>query len=75
MQATRIVGPATGGGPDERYDFDVCEDDRAAEHHRRVAIAAYYRAEKRGFEPGHDLEDWLAAETEVAVMPEAATDD
>ncbi len=23
---------------------------------------AYFRAERRGFEPGHELEDWLAAE-------------
>ena len=33
---------------------------------RQTAIAreAYYRAERRGFEPGHELEDWLAAEAE-----------
>ena len=30
-----------------------------------IAQAAYYRAERRGFEPGHDAEDWLAAESEV----------
>jgi hypothetical protein len=35
--------------------------------HRRALIAevAYYRSERRGFEPGHDLEDWLSAEAEV----------
>jgi hypothetical protein len=32
---------------------------------RMIAEAAYYRAERRGFDPGHDLEDWLAAESEV----------
>ena len=31
-----------------------------------IALAAYYRAEKRGFEPGHEIEDWLAAEAELA---------
>jgi hypothetical protein len=31
----------------------------------QVAIAAYFKAEARGFEPGHELEDWLAAESEV----------
>ena len=31
-----------------------------------VAEAAYYKAEARGFESGHELEDWLAAEAEVA---------
>jgi hypothetical protein len=34
---------------------------------RRVSIAkaAYLKAERRGFAPGHELEDWLAAENEV----------
>lgn len=32
---------------------------------RMVAEAAYYRAEHRGFEPGHELEDWLAAEADI----------
>jgi hypothetical protein len=33
------------------------------ENHRAdIAEAAYRRAEQRQFEPGHDLEDWLAAE-------------
>ncbi|HEY3730134.1 MAG TPA: DUF2934 domain-containing protein [Steroidobacteraceae bacterium] len=34
---------------------------------RRALIAeiAYYRAERRGFEPGHENEDWLSAEAEV----------
>jgi len=30
-----------------------------------IARAAYYKAEKRGFIPGHEEEDWLAAEREV----------
>ena len=34
---------------------------------RAVSIAklAYLMAERRGFRPGHELEDWLAAENEV----------
>lgn len=31
----------------------------------QIAIAAYFKAQSRGFEPGHELEDWLAAEAEV----------
>ena len=31
----------------------------------RVEFAAYLRAEQRGFVPGHELEDWLAAEADV----------
>jgi hypothetical protein len=40
-----------------------------------LAEAAYYRAQKRGFAPGHETEDWLAAETEVDALllkPETA---
>ncbi len=32
---------------------------------RMIAEAAYYRAEKRSFAPGFELEDWLAAEREI----------
>ncbi len=35
------------------------------ERERWVAIAAYYRAEQRGFAPGYELEDWLEAEARV----------
>lgn len=31
-----------------------------------VRLAAYFRAERRGFAPGYELEDWLAAEAEVS---------
>jgi len=30
-----------------------------------IAEAAFFRAERRGFAPGHEMEDWLAAESEV----------
>ena len=32
---------------------------------RQIAEAAYFRAKERGFEPGHELEDWIEAESEV----------
>jgi hypothetical protein len=37
---------------------------------RRTMIAegAYLRAERRGFAPGHETEDWLAAEIEVDAL-------
>jgi len=40
----------------------------AAPHERlqaQIAEAAYYRAERRGFAPGQEIDDWLAAEAEV----------
>lgn len=33
--------------------------------HDRIAELAYFKAEARGFEAGHEIEDWLAAEYEV----------
>lgn len=39
---------------------------RAVERREMIATAAYFLAEKRGFEPGHELDDWLTAEIEVA---------
>jgi len=39
---------------------------RAGEdRYRMIAEAAYFRAERRGFAPGNELYDWLAAEIEV----------
>jgi hypothetical protein len=33
-----------------------------------IAEAAYYCAEQRGFEPGHELEDWLVAEARIDLL-------
>ena len=30
-----------------------------------IAEAAYFRAEQRGFAPGHEISDWLQAEADV----------
>jgi hypothetical protein len=30
-----------------------------------VAEAAYFRSAHRGFEPGHEVDDWLAAESDI----------
>jgi hypothetical protein len=35
------------------------------EFRKMVAVNAYYRAKKRGFEPGHEMDDWLEAEQEI----------
>jgi hypothetical protein len=42
------------------------------ERQSRIAEAAYYRAEKRGFAPGWEMEDWLAAEKEIDALTRAA---
>ena len=40
----------------------------AAEREDMVRTAAYFRAERRGFAPGYEWEDWLAAEAEVSAL-------
>jgi hypothetical protein len=37
----------------------------AIERHRMIEEVAYYRAEKRGFQPGHEIPDWLEAEKDI----------
>lgn len=52
----RAERPTRGNGPGA-----VSATERAV----MIARAAYLRAERRGFTPGHELEDWLAAEREI----------
>lgn len=33
--------------------------------HDEIAEAAYFLSEARGFVPGHELDDWVAAEREI----------
>jgi hypothetical protein len=35
------------------------------ERHRMIALAAYFRAERRGFNPGQELDDWFEAEAKI----------
>ena len=52
--AVQTAIPPTFTGPEQRSAL--------------IAEAAYYRAEKRGFAPGHETQDWLAAEAEVDAL-------
>ncbi len=38
------------------------------EFREMVAVNAYYRAEKRGFEHGHEIDDWLEAEQKIKIQ-------
>ncbi|MBE0620137.1 MAG: DUF2934 domain-containing protein [Burkholderiales bacterium] len=37
----------------------------AQERQRLIEQAAYFRAERRGFAPGFEMQDWIEAEAEV----------
>lgn len=43
---------------------DLASDQTRARHFEQIAIAAYFKAEARGFQPGQDIGDWLEAEAE-----------
>jgi hypothetical protein len=45
----------------ERHEIPSFSESREA----RIAEAAYWRAERRGFSPGRELDDWLEAEREI----------
>lgn len=54
-------GKATSGGSTQ--GAPARDDEHRNDH---IATAAYFKAEARGFLPGQDLDDWLAAEAEFA---------
>ncbi|HZT04046.1 MAG TPA: DUF2934 domain-containing protein, partial [Steroidobacteraceae bacterium] len=54
------TAPVSGATP----AITVSEDTRRA----MISQAAYLRAERRGFTPGSEVEDWLAAEAEVDAL-------
>jgi len=48
---------------DNHYAYtDVHRIKNLPEYHQQVSLVAYYNAQQRGFEPGHDQEDWFNAE-------------
>ena len=66
--AAATAAPATPKEPTEvtatrleRREIPSFSESREA----RIAEAAYWRAERRGFAAGQELDDWLAAEREV----------
>jgi Protein of unknown function (DUF2934) len=46
--------------------------DDAEAKRRLIAEIAYFTAERRGFTPGYELDDWLEAEQEVESSIEAS---
>lgn len=75
MAAENVTGAASGKTPPRRKSAskaavrDVRKLNIAGEDRLRlIAEAAYFRAEQRGFVPGQELEDWLAAEIEIDAL-------
>lgn len=73
VRGTRRAASTIGDGAisEPQRDPDMVQltsaeaEGRIADHEVQVALAAYFIAEKRGFEPGHELDDWYAAEAQI----------
>jgi hypothetical protein len=64
-QATATRTPARGkGAKSTTSPVEVTAEERW----RMIAVAAYHRAEKRGFEQGSAEDDWFEAEKEVDAL-------
>lgn len=67
-QAERpLYGELVAGFGGTQEESTAEEELHEMEHEVREMIeqAAYYIAEKRGFHPGYEQEDWLAAERQI----------
>ncbi len=62
---SQSLGQATGQGNEIHVPAAEGLQSLMADRHHRIQVAAYYLAEHRGFAPGHELDDWLAAEEAV----------
>lgn len=51
--------------PREPMDRGMTPANDAIPREQFIAVAAYFRAEQRGFAPGNELSDWLDAEADV----------
>lgn len=60
----RIVA-TTGNQTDDVQHETITAELEPELHHHMIEIAAYYRAEHRGFQGNNAIDDWLAAEAEI----------
>lgn len=49
-------------------DLETTPVSQGEDYYQMVSEAAYYRAEKRDFISGNEMEDWVAAETEIQAL-------
>ncbi len=54
--SAKLAGMMANGYAEEHVDVPS--------QNEMIAVAAYFRAEQRGFAPGNEMDDWLQAEAE-----------
>lgn len=66
---SETVGKPKGGKATrltrESGEPDMAPPNIAIPREQLIAVAAYFRAEQRGFAPGNEMSDWLDAEADV----------
>jgi hypothetical protein len=66
-----MATPSTGTSSVEARNLTAGADFAPSDRQLMIEREAYLRAERRGFEPGHELEDWLAAEHSLGARADA----
>jgi hypothetical protein len=70
----QLARPATLAATPESINWTQTRHERdVAIRQQRIAVAAYLLSEARGFEPGHEAEDWLAAQARIDAIDAGAT--
>lgn len=68
MKKRESTAKINGG---ESGEVDSVSGNVGIPREQRIAEAAYFRAEQRGFSPGNEMSDWLDAEANVDRMLES----
>ena len=60
------MGNSKASAKSVRRQTKESSENDSSERRQKIAEAAYYKAERRGFAPGQEERDWLEAEKESA---------
>ena len=63
--AAKSAAPQPPAATPPAADSSSKDELSPSDRYRQISVFAYYKAERRGFAPGHMWDDWLAAEREV----------
>ena len=70
--APRSNAPRSNGPQASARQSDAHVRLSADELHRLIQEAAYFKAKARNFAPGHEVQDWIEAESEVRLRFDSA---
>ncbi|MBK8018260.1 MAG: DUF2934 domain-containing protein [Betaproteobacteria bacterium] len=64
----RAKTPARRKTATQREDAATDTSEAQASREEMIAMAAYFIAERRGFEAGREMDDWLEAEAQIDAL-------